>query len=855
MRQSDTSPRGGAAPMSEESRKHPAPAPIRKLAALNRTASLLSATEPVSLPEQPAPLIGRDELLRTTTALLARPDVRLVTLTGFGGVGKTHLATEVARLVADDYDLVRFVDLAPLDSNAVLPAIATAVGLHLRLLDPAFTRLSIHLRSCRTLLLLDNFEHVLDAAAQIAALLATTRDLDLLVTSREPLHLRWEHLVCVPPLAIPDDRETLEVEDLAGIPAVALFVSHIQRLQPQFKLNADNAPLVAALTRRLDGLPLALELAASRLQTHSLRQLSERLEGGLGTLRYDLRDLPARQSSIQAAMDWSFNLLSPAEQQVLRQAAIFAGGASLAAARAVIDAGPDAEPVEDVLTRLAEKSLITFEPLEGAPRFTMFAIAREYLLEKASDERPALERRFAAYYLDLVDQLTAGAATVSDSAALGALHRERGNFRAILAIAASGRNLEAGVQLALKLADYWYRTGQLGEAAQWFERLLSQFSGSEQSAARISLLRNAGQFALYRGDLQASVNFYEAALEAIEAAGASDEHVATLIDLANVWLCRGDVAEMERVLARLDALPGPRTNLREAGEQYMRGALLATAGAFDQAREALKAALDLAEALGDPDEATWITLRLGDVELLEANDDAARAAYTEVVERASRANHWALELRGRLGLGIIAGREANRATALAHLADAFEIAAEQGDRVGMAMAIDALSTLGLSVALIRAEWLPLAGLAAALFEEMGIVPASLARRRTDAHRQLVRDVLGEAEAARLEANGRSLAPEQIHAMLEEARSDELAEPTNNTQASSAVALEPVRLTRREREVVRLIARGLTNRQIAVELDIADRTVDTHVTNIFKKLGVSSRVKVAAWAVERGMTNQ
>src|SRR5690606_27431280 len=138
----------------------------------------------------------------------------------------------------------------------------------------AFTRLSIHLRSCRTLLLLDNFEHVLDAAAQIAALLATTRDLDLLVTSREPLHLRWEHLVCVPPLAIPDDRETLEVEDLAGIPAVALFVSHIQRLQPQFKLNADNAPLVAALTRRLDGLPLALELAASRLQTHSLRQLS-----------------------------------------------------------------------------------------------------------------------------------------------------------------------------------------------------------------------------------------------------------------------------------------------------------------------------------------------------------------------------------------------------------------------------------------------------------------------------------------------------------------------------------------------------------------------------------------------------
>ncbi|HLT20933.1 MAG TPA: response regulator transcription factor, partial [Thermomicrobiales bacterium] len=137
----------------------------------------------------------------------------------------------------------------------------------------------------------------------------------------------------------------------------------------------------------------------------------------------------------------------------------------------------------------------------------------------------------------------------------------------------------------------------------------------------------------------------------------------------------------------------------------------------------------------------------------------------------------------------------------------------------------------------------------------GIVPASLARRRTDAHRQLVRDVLGEAEAARLEANGRSLAPEQIHAMLEEARSDELAEPTNNTQASSAVALEPVRLTRREREVVRLIARGLTNRQIAVELDIADRTVDTHVTNIFKKLGVSSRVKVAAWAVERGMTNQ
>jgi predicted ATPase/class 3 adenylate cyclase len=365
---------------------------------------------PNNLPLQPTPFIGRAQELATLQPLLLRQEVRLLTLTGPGGVGKTRLALQVAAEVTEHFaDGAWWVSLAPLsDAELVLPTISQTLGVRDVGEWSLLEQLKAYLRSKELLLVLDNFEQVARAAVQVADLLGGCPRLTLLVTSREPLHLRAEQEYPVSPLGLPDAQRQPALAASVQSEAVALFLARAQAAQPAFRLTPANAPTIAALCTRLDGLPLALELAAPRLKLLSPQALLSRLEGRLQVLSGGARDLPERQRTMQATIAWSYELLTPAEQALFRRLSVFVGGWTLSAAEQVC---PVAEALDlDVLEGLAallDKSLLRQEEdSSGERRYRLFSVLREFGLERmqAEGELVATREAHAAYYLALAEE-------------------------------------------------------------------------------------------------------------------------------------------------------------------------------------------------------------------------------------------------------------------------------------------------------------------------------------------------------------------------------------------------------------------------------------------------------------------
>jgi predicted ATPase/transcriptional regulator with XRE-family HTH domain len=478
--------------------------PVARDKAVGYSAHVALAARPHNLPLQTTLLLGRNRGVGAVRSLLLRDHVRLVTLTGAGGSGKTRLGLQVAADLLDRFESgAFFVDLAPIsDPSLVIPTIAQVLGVQVAVGRPLIDALVDSLRGRQLLLVLDNFEHVLAAAMGVDTLLRACPRLCILVTSRAALQLRGEHEYPVPPLALPDSRRALTTEELSQYGAVALFIERATAIKPDFVVTDTNAPAVVEICARLDGLPLAIELAATRIRLLNPQAMLARLERRLPMLTGGARDLPARQRTLRSTIGWSYDLLDEGERTLFRRLAIFVGGCTLEAAETVCDADGDLGiDMLDGVASLVSKSLLREFGQEDEPRFGMLETIRDYgqeLLE-AGRELDDLRRRHVEYYLTFAERLHPRFEGHFNAAWSALLEREHDNLRAALTWSQQvAADLEAGPRLAGALWQFWWHHGHLREGREWLERMLSERAGP---AVRARMLAGAGGLASYLSDL------------------------------------------------------------------------------------------------------------------------------------------------------------------------------------------------------------------------------------------------------------------------------------------------------------------------------------------------------------------
>jgi predicted ATPase/DNA-binding XRE family transcriptional regulator len=490
----------------------------------NERAGLLAAARPelppvvtmptrptvsAALPRPPTRLIGRESEIATLSELLAQHDVHLVTLTGSGGTGKTHLAQVVAAEVVGHYpDGVFFVDLAPItDPQLVVTAIAAALGV--REVPDAPLRETVigHLGERHLLLVLDNCEQVLEVASDVAALLAACPKLCLLATSREPLHIRAEREIAVAPLPVPDPNRLPPLADLERVPAVALFVERARAASADFMLTQDNAVAVAGICQRLDGLPLAIELAAARIKLLPPAALLARLKRRLPLLTGGGHDLPARQRTMRDAIAWSYDLLAPEEQSLFRRLSVFAGGCTLEAAEAVVDPGTQPDVLGSIGALIEQSLMRQIAGFAGEPRYLMLEIVREYGLEQLTlaGELDDARERHATYFLRFFSNLTQHFGSVSLEWLTRAAF-ERDNVRLALAWFDEQNETDALLRMSAMAEGVWIAPGLYREGLQWVERALERSSRSA-SVGRTQALAAAGMMAAFQGDYTRAAEF------------------------------------------------------------------------------------------------------------------------------------------------------------------------------------------------------------------------------------------------------------------------------------------------------------------------------------------------------------
>ncbi len=476
---------------------------------------------PNNLPTQLTSFLGRQQEIAEASKLLL--DGRLLTLTGPGGTGKTRLSLQIAADASDRFfDGIYFVPLGTInDSDLVLPTIAQALGL----VDPgthALARLADHIGAKCTLLVLDNFEQVNDAAPQIAELLVRSSNLSVLVTSRSPLRVSGEREYPVPPLNVPDPKHLPDLDKLGTYESVALFVERATAVRPDFAITNATAPAVAEICVRLDGLPLAIELAAARVRVLTPHAIMERLGDRLKLLSGGSRDLPERQQTLRGAIAWSHDLLEVADQRVFARFSVFAGGATLdAVERVVFDPGEGSDAL-DAMASLADKSLVRQESEpDGEPRFRMLSTIREYATERLGErgEAEELAGRHADWVVGLVEQ---GAATVfgpDQKAILDRYEREHDNIRAALSRAIDHGHAEMAMRILAACWRFWQMRGYLAEGRDQAERVLAMPGSRDNLDQRAAALEAAGGIAYWQADHQAARGWYDEALQLARASG------------------------------------------------------------------------------------------------------------------------------------------------------------------------------------------------------------------------------------------------------------------------------------------------------------------------------------------------
>jgi predicted ATPase/class 3 adenylate cyclase len=615
-----------------------------------------SLETPSNLPTLRTSFVGRDRELARLKELLQGPG--LLTLTGPGGSGKTRLAIRAAGELTDSYaDGVFFVALAPLHDPRLIPStVADSVGARAEGGRPVQDILKEHLRELEVLLVLDNFEQVLAGAPLVAELLDVSPRLRVLATSREPLHVSGEQELPVPPLDLPEPGGSTAPDALERYEAVALFVDRAMAVDPDFRITDANALAVAELCRRLDGLPLAIELAASRAKLLAAQAILDRLEHSLEMLTGGSVDLPARQRTLRAAIGWSYDLLDDAEQALFRRLSVFAGGWTLEAAEATSD--PGGEPGTDLLDAhgsLVDKSLVTRSTAgSSGVRFGMLETIRAFAIEQleASGEADATRDRHLAHFMDAAETAELHLRGVEQQRWLDDLEREHDNLRSALRWAIAAGHPQEGLRLAGALWRFWHLHGHLSEGRDWLVELLALPGSDERTAARAKALTALGGVSYWQEDLPTSRAAYEEALAIARELGDRPAEAEGVYNLAFLYAYEGD-------------LPGAGARIEEARAMFEE--------------------LGIMRGVADTIWMTAITTRLdGDISKARALAEESLRLHRQAEDRFGVTD--ALHILGRIALA-----DGDLETAEASSLEALENDGRIGNRTGMGVVMDELA--------------------------------------------------------------------------------------------------------------------------------------------------------------------
>jgi predicted ATPase/class 3 adenylate cyclase len=515
----------------------------------------LRALSPTNLPAERTSFVGREREIERVMALLGSS--RLVTLTGPGGAGKTRLSIRVGQELRDRFpDGVFFVPLEPLRDADLFPsAVAQVLGVAEQPGRPVLEGVAEHLKERTTLLVLDNFEQLMGAAPMVGRLLEVAAKLRVLVTSRESLHLAGEQEFPVPPMGVPDPASIGDLEQLSQFEAVALFIARARAVRPDFNVTNENAPAVAEIAARLEGLPLAIELAGARVKLLGPEALLARLGSRLDVLASGAVDLTDRQRTLRGAIAWSYDLLNEPEQRLFARLSVFAGGAGLGAVEAVCGDALGGD-VLDLLSELVDKSLVRSSGSGDEPRFSMFETIREYAVERLAEsgERDDLRRRHATYFHDLAERAEPELTGADQVAWLGRFDLEIDNFRAVLGWALAGGDVELGMSLGGRLWRFWHQHSHLSEGREWLERLLAAPAAQAATVGRFRALNGLGGLVYWLGDYPLARTTYEASLDVARSLDEPKLIAEAVFNLAYLDYQAGDFEAVDRHAGEARAL-------------------------------------------------------------------------------------------------------------------------------------------------------------------------------------------------------------------------------------------------------------------------------------------------------------